>query len=306
MAIHTYALCSLTDISNREGEREMSIQICNFPLNPRFALQPRSQTAARSTRIFARTENDSPRSDQQQLNLSVLRFTFGNLFSLQLRFTYFRRVILNPFCRDSWARRILSTEVDRVRVRIAYSSQSLLSFISNQRISAALPYFGKFLKGSEAEQRTLPEEGEQVFVISSSIGDSLKEDLAWATYVLLRNTSTVAVMISIQGELCVRGYWNCPGQMSKDQLHDWFKRKVDEIGLADVKETLYFPQYAGSALSWDILPDGTRSVFVQSFVQNIDESEKMDGFLLVASTAGYAYSDKDRAWIGAMADKFRG
>lgn len=106
-------------------------------------------------------------------------------------------------------------------------------------------------------------------MISSSIGDSLKEDLAWATYVLLRNTSTVAVvwcslliylvlfsvllrkfafllqMISIQGELCVRGYWNCPGQMSKDQLHDWFKRKVDEIGLADVKETLYFPQYAG-------------------------------------------------------------
>ena len=52
-------------------------------------------------------------------------------------------------------------------------------------------------------------------------------------------------MISIQGELCVRGYWNCPGQMSKAQLHDWFKRKVDEIGLADVKETLYFPQYAG-------------------------------------------------------------
>lgn len=59
-------------------------------------------------------------------------------------------------------------------------------------------------------------------------------------------------------------------------------------------------------MSWDILPDGTRSVFVQPLVHNIDESEKMDGFLLVASTAGYAYSDKDRAWIGAMADKFRG
>jgi len=44
------------------------------------------------------------------------------------------------------------------------------------------------------EQRSLPEEGEQVFVISSNIGDSLKEDLAWATYVLLRNTSTIAVV----------------------------------------------------------------------------------------------------------------
>ena len=121
----------------------MSVQVCNFPLNPRFVLQPRSQTAARSTRIFARTESDSPRSDQQQLNLSVLRFTFGNLFLLfflQLKFTSFLIEILNPFCRDSWARRILSTEVDRVRVRIAYSSQPLLSFSSNQRISAGIIY----------------------------------------------------------------------------------------------------------------------------------------------------------------------
>ncbi|CAN7006393.1 hypothetical protein IGI04_010055 [Brassica rapa subsp. trilocularis] len=276
----------------------MSVQVCNFPLNPRFVLQPRSQTAARSTRIFARTESDSPRSDQQQLNLSVLRFTFGipgldeSYLPRWIGYGFGSLILLNHFSA--------SAPINESQLRSEALGLSLSAF------SIALPYFGKFLKGSEAEKRSLPEEGEQVFVISSSIGDSLKEDLAWATYVLLRNTSTVAVMISIQGELCVRGYWNCPGQMSKAQLHDWFKRKVDEIGLADVKETLYFPQYAGSALSWDILPDGTRSVFVQPLVQNTDESEKMDGFLLVASTAGYAYSDKDRAWIGAMADKFRG
>lgn len=276
----------------------MSVQVCNFPLNPRFVLQPRSQTAARSTRIFARTESDSPRSDQQQLNLSVLRFTFGipgldeSYLPRWIGYGFGSLILLNHFSA--------SAPINESQLRSEALGLSLSAF------SIALPYFGKFLKGSEAEKRSLPEEGEQVFVISSSIGDSLKEDLAWSTYVLLRNTSTVAVMISIQGELCVRGYWNCPGQMSKAQLHDWFKRKVDEIGLADVKETLYFPQYAGSALSWDILPDGTRSVFVQPLVQNTDESEKMDGFLLVASTAGYAYSDKDRAWIGAMADKFRG
>ncbi|XP_009132551.1 protein COFACTOR ASSEMBLY OF COMPLEX C SUBUNIT B CCB2, chloroplastic [Brassica rapa] len=276
----------------------MSVQICNFPLNPRFALRPRSQTAARSTRIFARAENESSRSDQQQLNLSVLRFTFGipgldeSYLPRWIGYGFGSLILLNHFSA--------SPPINESQLRSEALGLSLAAF------SVALPYFGKFLKGSEVEKRSLPEEGEQVFVISSSIGDSLKEDLAWATYVLLRNTSTVAVMISIQGELCVRGYWNCPGQMSKAQLHDWFKRKVDEIGLADVKETLYFPQYAGSALSWDILPDGTRSVFVQPLVQNTDESEKMDGFLLVASTAGYAYSDKDRAWIGAMADKFRG
>lgn len=61
----------------------------------------------------------------------------------------------------------------------------------------------------------------------------------------------------------------------------------------------------GSAL-WEFLPEGTRSLFVQPLVQNLDESQSMDGFLLVASTAGYAYSDKDRAWIGSVAEKFRG
>lgn len=78
----------------------MSVRICNFPSHPSFLLQPRSQsqTAARSTRIFARTENESSRSDQQQLNLSVLRFTFGNTSSLLQFETYFNlREILNRF-----------------------------------------------------------------------------------------------------------------------------------------------------------------------------------------------------------------
>ncbi|KAL1198319.1 Protein COFACTOR ASSEMBLY OF COMPLEX C SUBUNIT B CCB2 [Cardamine amara subsp. amara] len=279
----------------------MSIQICNLPFHPTFAPQPRAKISRKSTRIFARTENDSSQSktsDHQQLNLSVLRFTFGipgfdeSYLPRWIGYGFGSLLLLNHFSA--------SGPISESQLRSEALGLSLAAF------SIALPYIGKFLKGSVVEQRTLPEEGDQIFVISSNIGDSLKEDLAWATYVLLRNTSTIAVLISVQGELCVRGYWNCPFQMSKAQLHDWFKKKVDEIGLADVKETLYFPQYAGSELSWDILPDGTRSLFVQPLVQNINEPQKMDGFLMVASTAGYAYSDKDRAWIGAMAEKFKG
>ncbi|CAH2070274.1 unnamed protein product [Thlaspi arvense] len=279
----------------------MSIQICNSPFHTRFTLQPRAQIAARSRLIFARAENDSSgskTSDQQQLNLSVLRFTFGipgfdeSYLPRWIGYGFGSLLLLNHLSA--------SGPTSESQLRSEALGLSLAAF------SVALPYIGKFLKGSVAEERTLPADGDQVFVISSDIGDSLKEDLAWATYVLLRNTSTVAVMISVQGELCVRGYWNSPAQMSKSQLHDWFKRKVDGIGLADVKETLYFPQYAGSELSWDVLPDGTRSLFVLPLVQNTNESQKTDGYLMVASTAGYAYSDKDRAWIGAIAEKFRG
>lgn len=59
-----------------------------------------------------------------------------------------------------------------------------------------------------------------------------------------------------------------------------------------------------------MLPKGTRSLLVQPVKQAqssaSNTSNKSEGFLLVASTSSYAYSNKDRAWIGAVANKFRG
>lgn len=46
-------------------------------------------------------------------------------------------------------------------------------------------------------QTTLPEGVNQIFVMSENISDVLKEDLAWATYVLLRNTNSIAVVYLI-------------------------------------------------------------------------------------------------------------
>lgn len=59
-----------------------------------------------------------------------------------------------------------------------------------------------------------------------------------------------------------------------------------------------------------MLPKGTRSVVVQPLTEITDSTDKAggknEGFILLASTIGYAYSDKDRAWIGALAKKFGG
>lgn len=44
------------------------------------------------------------------------------------------------------------------------------------------------------DQKTLPESGEQIFIMSQNISDGLKENLAWATYVLLRNTNSISVV----------------------------------------------------------------------------------------------------------------
>lgn len=159
------------------------------------------------------------------------------------------------------------------------------------------------------DQGTLPQDAEQIFAMSQNISDAQKEDLAWATYILLRNTNTIAVLISIQGELCVRGYWKTPDKMSKDEVLDWFKERIENIGLSDVKDTLYFPQTTESEI-WEMLPEGTRSLLVepvlQATVQSGNKTENNEGFILLASSIGYAYSDKDRAWIRATGNKFRG
>ena len=59
-----------------------------------------------------------------------------------------------------------------------------------------------------------------------------------------------------------------------------------------------------------MLPKGTRSVLFQPLTQVEDSSDKMNaangGFILLASTISYAFSEKDRAWIGALANKFGG
>ncbi|KAL9993358.1 putative cofactor assembly of complex C subunit B, CCB2/CCB4 [Helianthus debilis subsp. tardiflorus] len=59
---------------------------------------------------------------------------------------------------------------------------------------------------------------------------------------------------------------------------------------------------------WEMLPEGTRSVLVLPVNKNGDEDEnskdKSAGFVLLASSINYAYSNKDRAWIAAIAKKF--
>ena len=58
-----------------------------------------------------------------------------------------------------------------------------------------------------------------------------------------------------------------------------------------------------------MLPKGTRSLLVQPVLHVLHPSdsgnENIQGFVLLASSMRYAYSDKDRAWTKALAKKFR-
>ncbi|GFZ15300.1 chaperone [Actinidia rufa] len=333
-------------------------------------------TRERKLSTVSCTRLDNSQTNQQQLNLSVLRFTLGipgldeSYLPRWIGYAFGSLLLLNHFVGSD------SANTTPAQLRSEALGLSLAGF------SIVLPYVGKFLKGqglltpqdygdlwldarvccdsfirhdcclsflvkesplnlfaettawlnrrkqlhyititetaitneltkgvTPIDQATVPEGAEQIFVMSQNIKDNVKEDLAWGTYVLLRNTNTISVLISVQDALCVRGYWNIPRDVSKVDALDWFHKQIQRIGLSDLKETLYFPQSADSEL-WEILPEGTRSLLVQPVQQtpkgSANQEEKTEGFVILASSIDYAYSDKDRAWIGAVANKFRG
>ncbi|KAL5142505.1 Protein COFACTOR ASSEMBLY OF COMPLEX C SUBUNIT B CCB2, chloroplastic [Glycine soja] len=94
---------------------------------------------------------------------------------------------------------------DSATVTPAQLSTEVLG-LSLASFSIVLPYLGKFLKGAQPmDEKTIPDDTEQIFFMSTDIVDCLKEDLAWASYVLLRNTNVIAMEKYVQGDTGT--YW---------------------------------------------------------------------------------------------------
>ncbi|XP_054825235.1 protein COFACTOR ASSEMBLY OF COMPLEX C SUBUNIT B CCB2, chloroplastic isoform X3 [Prosopis cineraria] len=224
----------------------------SIPVKPVSPFRAKTGVRKSPAIIFARLED----SQQQQLNLSVLRFTLGipgldeSYLPRWIGYGLGSLLLLNHFV-DSGSTTIIPAQLTTEILGLSLAS-----------ISIALPYFGKFLKGAQpAFQRVQPDGAEQIFVMSPNLAGIQKEDLAWASYVLLRNTNAIAALISIQGDICIRGYWNVPAEnSSKESLLGWFQEKVEKAGLFDLKDTLYFPQEAGASAKRGLLCPGATIV----------------------------------------------
>ncbi|KAE8705306.1 putative dihydrodipicolinate reductase 3 [Hibiscus syriacus] len=187
--------------------------------------------------------------------------------------------------------------MDRVRVRFPYRIEPLARVRLRHRCAAGislaaffitLPYLDKFLKGATPmDQTTLPEGG---------------FGMGYICFI-----AKYPHHLRAQGALCIRGYWNLPDGVSKDNVLDWVKSNIEETGLSELTDTLYFPQSADAEFR-NILPQGTRSVLVQPIFDPNSRTNDMgniEGFVLLASSMRYAYSEKDRTWIRAVSNKLR-
>ncbi|GJN19937.1 hypothetical protein PR202_gb07256 [Eleusine coracana subsp. coracana] len=152
---------------------------------PAPATKPGSLFRPLYPRTRIRASNSDP-SQQQQVNLSVLRFTLGipgldeSYLPRWLGIGFGALVLLNHF---------VSPSPTPAQLRSEALGLCLAAF------SATLPFLGRFLEGADAASRVpLPEGSRQVFVMSENLSAQQKEDMAWASYVLLRNTNTTSVV----------------------------------------------------------------------------------------------------------------
>ncbi|PAN48849.1 hypothetical protein PAHAL_9G410100 [Panicum hallii] len=203
-------------------------------LVPRSSLagKPRRRVPASSrARVRVRASNSDP--PQQQVNLSVLRFTLG---IPGLDESYLPRWIGLGFGALVVLNHLLSPSPTPAQLRSEALGLCLAAF------SATLPFLGRFLEGADAASRVpLPEGSRQLFVMSENLSAAQKEDVAWASYVLLRNTNTTSVLIAIGDVFCVRGFWDPPANTSKYAIIEWFKSQMQQVGLVDLRDNLYFP-----------------------------------------------------------------
>ncbi|XP_051193429.1 protein COFACTOR ASSEMBLY OF COMPLEX C SUBUNIT B CCB2, chloroplastic [Lolium perenne] len=257
---------------------------------------PRPTLHRRRLAARVRAANSDP---PQQVNLSVLRFTLG---IPGLDESYLPRWIGLGFGALVLLNHLLSPSPTPAQLRSEALGLCLAAF------SAALPYLGRFLEGAGAAGRVpLPEGSRQVFVIPDDLSAAQKEDMAWATYVLLQNTNTTSVLIAVGDVLCIRGYWDPPADIPKNDMIEWFKGQMEQAGLVNLSSALYLPSFSDTQLG-KILPQGILSVLAQPIVSNANPASgetKAEGVILLASNASYAYSEKDRVWIRAVANKFR-
>ncbi|XP_042393830.1 protein COFACTOR ASSEMBLY OF COMPLEX C SUBUNIT B CCB2, chloroplastic-like isoform X3 [Zingiber officinale] len=174
---------------------------------PPFLLLPRSTSAlVRRRFLFAVVARDSnPHNKQQQkqeINVSILRFTLGIPGLDESYLPRYLRIALGTLIVINHVFSAATATPSQLR------TEALGIFLAT--FSIVLPYLGRFLEGAIADHTSLPKGNRQIFLMSNNISDDLKEDMAWASYALLRNMNSISVIIAVNDVLCIRGYWNMP------------------------------------------------------------------------------------------------
>ncbi|KAJ7567789.1 hypothetical protein O6H91_01G007000 [Diphasiastrum complanatum] len=193
---------------------------------------------------------DSRQGDSSQdIDISVLRFTLGI-----------------PGFDDSELPRLLGLLLGTLLVLNHFLSPSTISSAQLRSeavgvllavVAMSLPFWGSRLKGAKFKQVSkLQSSSKQIFVLEDTMNPSQKEELAWASYALLRNTNIIAVMFWFSGKVvCARGNWNIDIKPADINELIWLQSIMKQTPFYSLDGPLYLSNGAGLEhdTSWNCL-----------------------------------------------------
>jgi Cofactor assembly of complex C subunit B, CCB2/CCB4 len=132
-------------------------------------------------------------------------------------------------------------------------------------------------------------EGTEGFELLSTLPESVRLELAWASHLLLTNTVTKSIVIYHKGQVILRrGILADKAEVTPGVILDRVLTKQKAIYLVDTKV------YPGR-IEFDYLPPNTQGIICQPLGN--------ESVMILGANAPRSYTKQDEAWIEGIADK---
>jgi hypothetical protein len=132
-------------------------------------------------------------------------------------------------------------------------------------------------------------EGEEKFVIESTLPNAIQTELAWASHILLTNTVTKTVVVYYDHQTILRrGIVGKGDRLNVGAIAERVMKTQKPIYL--VKLELY-----PGRIEFDYLPENTQGVIVQPLGDK--------GIMVLGANIPRSYTKQDENWVTAIADK---
>jgi hypothetical protein len=131
--------------------------------------------------------------------------------------------------------------------------------------------------------------GQEGFELATDLDESLKNELAWASHLILTNTVTQSMVIYYQGKVLLRrGILAEPAQVKLGPILERVINQQKPVYLVDLKH------YPGK-VEFDYFPANIQGLICLPLNQQ--------GAMMVATNIPRSYTQKDENWIQGIADK---
>ena len=131
--------------------------------------------------------------------------------------------------------------------------------------------------------------GEEGFELVTDLPDTVKNELAWASRLLLLNTVTRSIVVVYKGKVLLRrGILGQKLEVKPGAILNRVLEKQKAVYLVDVKA------YPGK-IEFDYLPENTQGIICQPIGK--------DGAMILGANAPRSYTRQDENWIAGIADK---